>query len=422
MFGIYLHIPFCAKKCDYCDFFSIPCDRPSLPEESYLRAIEGQLERDVAALGLKGRAVDTVYFGGGTPSLLTPAFFAKTLAAIRERFALSPGAEISCEANPGTVQGEWFREVRAAGVTRASIGVQTFHPELLEMLGRIHSPKDAMCAIAEAQDAGFQSVSLDLMYAIPGETQAMLEEDMRTAMMFQPEHLSAYQLTLEEGTLMYERYFSEPGTGNQGPGRDVPGSRSLVPVSEDVQLDQMRIVARMLSRGGWERYEISNFAKPGFECRHNLGYWRYGEYLGLGAGATSFIQERVGKTAEEGGTTLNARSTSHQSRVTNHGFARRWTQVRDVERYSMGVGELAEEETLDVRTAMAEYCFLGLRTSSGLIRARFAEVFGETFEERFGQVAAELASEGLLMEGEDAIKLTPRGLELSNQAFEHFLP
>jgi oxygen-independent coproporphyrinogen-3 oxidase len=375
VFGVYFHIPFCLRKCDYCDFFSIPCDRANVPEKEYLEA----LVRQLGAEGLAGREVTSIYFGGGTPSLMSPEFFKSIIESVRERFDVARDVEVSCEVNPKTADASWFEGARRAGITRASIGVQSFSDELLLGLGRIHTAEDAMQAIAEAQDAAFDSVGVDLMFGIQGETITVLEDDVRTAMTFQPEHISAYQLTLEEGTPLYERI----------KGRDSGlGTRD----SEDEILEQMRIVARMLSRGGWNRYEISNFARQGFECRHNMNYWRYGEYLGLGAAATSFVSNR------------------------------RWTQVRDVNEYMEGRGELAESEEIDLQTAMAEFCFLGLRTMNGIDSKIFRERFGKDLEEEYGEVCRKLIDDDLILKGEGRIRLTQRGVELSNQVFERFLP
>lgn len=383
MLGIYIHIPFCLKKCGYCDFFSIPIERGALPYEAYLAAIGQQLERELGARDIDGRPVQTIYFGGGTPSLMPPEFFADVLALLRRNFDVAADAEVSCEVNPATADGAWFGAARMAGITRASIGVQSFQPRLLATLGRIHSAEEAMRSIAEAQDAGFESVSVDLMYAIPGETMVDLENDLSTAMTFQPQHLSAYQLTVEEGTTM---------------ARAAGASQADV-----VQLNQMRAVARILSRGGWTRYEISNFAKPGCECRHNLNYWRYGEWLGLGAGATSFLHRR-------------ADVPTYQRTV----FGRRWTQVRDISAYLTGAAP-AELEVIDLPTATGEFCFLGLRTTEGISPARFEAIFGEPFDHRYGETCSELVREGLLGRQGGRFSLTPRGLETANQVFARFV-
>ncbi len=386
MLGIYIHIPFCLKKCCYCDFFSIPCDQDTIPQKEYLQAIKRQLDDDVQRYNLSGKKVPTVYFGGGTPSLLYPTFFKSVLDDLACHFVLSDDLEVSCEINPATVDDVWFGNVKECGITRTSIGVQSFQDRLLKELGRVHTAEDAMRAIAEAQDAGFRSVSCDLMFGIPSETMADLEEDIRTAMTFQTEHVSAYQLTVEKGTPLALRLGDE------------------LALSEEDALNQMRTTCRMLTRSGWNRYEISNFAKAGFECRHNLNYWKHGEYLGLGAGATSFIL------------------SDNSLRLTADGFARRFTQSRDIEKYIEGNADHAESEKIDSRTAMAEYCFLGLRTTEGISPQAFEDRFGVQFEDVFGNLSDELVKSGLAEEKDHRLALTQRGVELSNQVFEKFLP
>jgi len=390
MFGIYVHIPFCLRKCPYCDFYSVALGRGRPPEADYLRALAAQLERDAPAFA--GSEVSTVYFGGGTPSLMSPSFFKSVLDEIGGRFEIADGAEVSCEVNPGAADARWFDGARAAGVNRVSIGVQSFDEANLRALGRAHDSRDAMQAVAEAQEAGFAGVGLDLIFGVEGETTAVLEEDVRTAMAFQPGHVSAYQLTVEEGTPLCRAMGDRCSDG--------------FAVDEDQGLAQMRIVARMLSRGGLARYEISNFAREGFECRHNLNCWRYGEYLGLGAAAASFA--------------LSSSDASHQSPVTGHEFARRWTQVRDVDAYMRGRGQV-ETDRIDARTAMGEFCFLGLRKSEGISDRKFEGVFGVSLEEIFGSTAADLEREGLMERSGERLTLTPAGMELSDQVFQRFV-
>ncbi|MBN1282643.1 MAG: radical SAM family heme chaperone HemW [Proteobacteria bacterium] len=428
MFGIYIHIPFCLRKCDYCDFYSEPIGREPPPHVDYLRAVLAQLDADAPLFA--GRRVASVYFGGGTPSLMPPAFFKSVLAAVAGRFAVEDGAEISCEVNPATADLGWFRCARSAGVTRISIGVQSFQERLLKGLGRAHTAGDAMRAIAEAQDSGFGSVGLDLMYGIPGEGVPDLEDDLRVAMTFQPQHVSAYALTIEEGTPLQKR-LSGLGTRDSGLGIRVaalPSSESRIPYPEalpcdDEQLRQMRVAARMLGRGGWRRYEISNFAREGFECRHNLDCWRYGEYLGLGAGAASFFKSGSG-IRDPGSEKDEEGFPGSGSRVPGYGFARRWIQSRDVRAYMAGGAETeaAEDEPIDRRTAMAEYCFLGLRKAEGISIADFEAAFGVEFEKAFPSAAARLAEEGLAERRGGRLRLTGRGIELSSTVSESFLP
>lgn len=372
MFSIYVHIPFCLKKCWYCDFYSVPVSAGGVPHEKYLAAIIRQLDLDVVAFQMSGKKVSTVYFGGGTPSLMPPEFFGRVLSALSRHFTVEHSAEISLEVNPATASGKWFKDIRREGVTRVSIGVQSFCDCLLKTLGRIHSSEDAMTAVASAQSAGFRSVNLDLMYAISGGEISDLEDDLRTAMTFQPEHVSVYQLT-------------NPSCVDSK-------------TSEDEQLKQMRVAARMLNRGRWKRYEISNFAKQGFECAHNLNYWRYGEYLGLGAGAASFL---------------------YAQQV----FAKRWTQAKDVEKYIYGNTNTVDAEEIDVKTAMGEFCFMGLRTTAGISAAEFEKTFEEKIESIYGGEIDELVKAGLVCyeKEKERLALTQKGLELSNQVFERFV-
>lgn len=374
MFSIYIHIPFCLRKCAYCDFFSLPVSKGDIPHKEYLDSITRQLDRDADKFCLKGQTVGSVYFGGGTPSLMPASFFEEVLGLAALNFSLGADAEISCEVNPATCSPKWFGDIRVAGVNRVSIGVQSFDDRLLRALGRIHSSEDAMRAIAEALDTGFKSVSVDLMYAIYDQSMPELEDDLRTVMTFQPQHISAYELTCERRTTNDESH-----------------------TDGDDKLKQMRIVARMLSRGGWPRYEISNFAKPGFECRHNLNYWRYGEYLGLGAGATSFMRSQ------------------------NQNIAKRWTQVRDLKKYIAGSQEYADEEEIGPKTAMGEFCFLNLRKIEGINFASFKEIFGADFENIYKDECRSAIEDGLLVETSGGVALTPKGTELSNCVFQKFI-
>ncbi len=433
MFGIYVHVPFCLRKCDYCDFYSVPFSREEAPHGPYLKALLAQLDRDAPELGLSGREIASIYFGGGTPSIMPPEFFSKLIEALARHFSFSAELEVSCEVNPATADAAWFRAARDAGITRCSIGVQSFQDRLLRDLGRIHAADEAMRAIAEAQDAGFTGISMDLMYAIPSETMQELEEDVRTAMTFQPDHISAYQLTIEEGTPLSEQYAPPLCEGRMGGvDHDLPplsppykGGEAL---SESDQLNQMRTVDRMLSRGGWQRYEISNFAKPGCECRHNLNYWRYGEYLGLGAGAASFVTTGLG--IRDSGFGINGTSPSGfprgdgfpnpGSRVPSPVFARRFTQARNVHAYMEGNATLAESEDIDVRTAMAEYCFLGLRTMEGISASSFKHEFGVELHSIFGAEIECLVKRRLAVVSGDRMALTQKGVEISNQVFEKF--
>ena len=260
--ALYVHLPWCLKKCPYCDFNSHE-NKGELPELQYLDALRADLE---AALPLIwGRRVVSVFIGGGTPSLFSPAGIDRLLADIRARVPLEPGAEITLEANPGTFERERFRAFRAAGVTRLSIGVQSFDDTALQRIGRVHDAAQARAAVAEAADA-FDTFNIDLMYALPGQTLALLQADLDAALSFKPPHLSIYHLTLEPNTV----FAAQPPAG-------LPDN--------DLASDMLDLIAERTAAIGLQRYEVSAFARPGHRCLHNLNYWQFGDYLGLGAGA-----------------------------------------------------------------------------------------------------------------------------------------
>ena len=261
--SLYIHVPWCVRKCPYCDFNSHEA-KGEIPEQAYIQALATDLE---AALPLIwGRKVYSVFFGGGTPSLLSAQGVDTILSTVRALLRPESDAEITLEANPGTFEAEKFRAFRAAGVNRLSIGIQSFNPEHLKALGRIHDDRQARAAIEIAQQC-FDNINLDLMYALPGQTLQMAQQDVQSALSFAPQHLSAYHLTIEPNTLFY---------------------RYPPPLPDDDLSAEMQImIEELLSGQGYAHYETSAFAKPGKQSRHNLNYWRFGDYLGIGAGAHS---------------------------------------------------------------------------------------------------------------------------------------
>jgi oxygen-independent coproporphyrinogen-3 oxidase len=296
--------------------------------------------------------------------------------------------EITCEVNPATVDEKWFKRMVKAGITRFSIGVQSFEENKLKMLGRRHTAEEAQTAIAQAQDAGAMSVSLDLMYGLPGQKLKEVESDLKLAMTFQPDHISAYELTVESGTHL-----------------DMELKRSVPSVflpNEDEVLDQFRLVRRMLSSGGWEPYEISSYAKQGHRCRHNLHYWGYNSYLGLGCGATSFM--------------INPKGSSEGAF-----YGHRSTTTREVAKYMRGRLSPEENEAISKRTAMGEFCFLGLRTMDGISLEEFEKRFGKDLKKSFSGVIDDLEKKELVRLEEGRLSLTEKGLELSNRVFECFV-
>ena len=259
--ALYVHLPWCLKKCPYCDFNSHE-NQGALPESRYLDALCADLESALPLIW--GRRVHSVFIGGGTPSLFSPDGIDRLLSEIRARLVLAPGVEVTLEANPGTFERERFKAFRAAGVTRLSIGVQSFNDAALDRLGRVHDAAQARAAVAEAREA-FDTFNIDLMYALPGQDLAALNEDLDTALGFSPPHLSVYHLTLEPNTLFALHPPALP--------------------DNDLASDMLDLIVQRTAAAGLARYEVSAFAKPGHNCRHNLNYWQFGDYLGLGAGA-----------------------------------------------------------------------------------------------------------------------------------------
>ncbi len=261
--SLYVHLPWCLKKCPYCDFNSHERAGGTVPERAYLDALVADLE---AALPLVwGRRIHSIFIGGGTPSLFEPASIDRLLADIRARLPLEPGCEVTLEANPGTFERERFRAYRAAGVTRLSIGVQSFDDRLLAAVGRVHDAAQARAAVAEAR-AAFDTFNIDLMYALPGQSLEMLQADLDAALAYEPPHLSVYHLTLEPNTVFAAR----PPSG-------LP--------DDDLASDMLDAIVARTAGAGLARYEVSAFARPGHRCVHNLNYWQFGDYLGIGAGA-----------------------------------------------------------------------------------------------------------------------------------------
>ncbi|HLK87227.1 MAG TPA: radical SAM family heme chaperone HemW [Candidatus Binataceae bacterium] len=382
-FSLYLHIPYCQSKCPYCDFNSHAAAQ--WPEDEYVAALLGELERRADEAPWAGRRLKTIFFGGGTPSLFQPESIAHVLDAAVRRFGLEHEAEITLEANPGTVDMARLAGFRAAGVNRVSFGAQSFNDERLRFLGRIHTAAETREAARMARRAGFARFNLDLIFAVPGQTVEETLDDIGEAAALGPDHISAYNLTFEEGTA----FFTEMKRGR------------IRPLDGDRQAEFYAAVRTELPRRGYAMYEISNYAPPGHEARHNLTYWRMDSYLGLGAGAHSFARDERG------------------------GGGRRWWNERMPARYILraladGCAQ-AGDEPIDARRARGEFVFLNLRLRAGLSLADFAGRFGESFESAFGERAARLFEGGLLVREDGRIYLSDRGLELADSVFAEFI-
>jgi oxygen-independent coproporphyrinogen III oxidase len=378
-FSLYVHIPYCQVKCPYCDFNSYAA--AEWPEDDYARALIDELRRRSADPPFAGAEIGTIFFGGGTPSLFQPGTIGTLLNAIAANCRLAPDIEITLEANPGTVERERLSGFRAAGVKRLSFGIQSFHSALLTTLGRVHDADDARAAIQAARAAGFEDLNLDLMFAVPGETRAVWEADVAEAIGWSPEHVSAYNLTYEAAT----------------PFHTLRARGALQPLDDEDELWMYQHVRAALAAAGYQQYEISNFARPGHEARHNQSYWRGVDYLGLGAGAHSYASAP--------------------------GWGRRWSNERIPERYITAVARgdaTASQETLSFDNAAAEFMFLGLRERAGVDRRTFADRFGKSLEDVHPEVVA-FRADGLLVDIGSRLTLSERGLLLADSIFAAFL-
>jgi oxygen-independent coproporphyrinogen-3 oxidase len=393
--SVYVHVPWCLSRCPYCDFNTYAAR--AWPEDEYREALEAELGWYASRPPLSGVSLATVFFGGGTPSLFAPETIARLLDALKARFPVEPDLEVTLEANPGTIDRARLAALRAAGVNRLSIGVQTFQPRLLERLGRNHSVGESRVALDAARDAGFENLSLDLMYATPSQTLAELEDDLGEAVAARPDHVSAYALTYEPNTPLH---------------RDLQAGR-VERASEDLEAEMFERVRARLGEAGYDAYEISNHARPGREARHNRAYWRGGPYLGLGAGAHSFSPGAA--PPFDAAATPEARDAEP--------FGLRWQNERDPARYRERVrrdGHAATEREPRTRAqALGEFCWLGLREARGIAPGEFAARFGIPLREAFPHVP-DLESDGLLEARDGRLALSPRGVLLADGVFSSF--
>ncbi len=372
---LYLHIPFCKQKCRYCDFASWAGITDRM--DSYVDLL---LEEARQQKFLMEGAAETVYIGGGTPSLLPPGLLFRLVRGLRNILNIAPNAEFTMEANPGTVTEEWLNTARSCGVNRLSLGVQAYQERLLAMLGRIHRFRDAEETVKLARKAGFTNLSLDLMFGLPGQTERDWRETLEAALSLKPEHISAYGLIPEEGT---------PLNG------DLRSGRLTLP--DPAEERNMYAAAReVLGKGGYFPYEVSNFAKAGYECRHNLGYWRQVPYLGLGVSAASMAGWKKEKTGVS---------------------YRRLTNPRTYDEYESMIrkGNPAREEiSISPAEARFETLMLGLRLYEGIREDEFLQLHGGSLEEYRGKVLRSLEKKGLLCHGEGRWFLTERGMDIQN--------
>ena len=373
--GVYVHIPFCRSKCQYCDFASY-AGREEM-REAYVDALGVETLVRGQEMVLKHGRPETVYVGGGTPTALSGEQLGTVVALLKSVFGTAP--EFTMEVNPGTVDGSLLKKLREWGVNRLSIGVQSFDDNLLKRLGRIHTAAQAEEVVKLAREAGFGNLSLDLMYGLPGQTMEMLQASVEKALALQPEHISIYGLQVEEGTPFYRE--QEAGTLN-------------VPENEVTEA-MYDYLTDFLPEQGYRRYEISNYAKPGRESRHNLSYWQDVPYLGLGSAAHSYLD------------------------------GMRLENVADLDEYistiKSGSLPLRSEEDPSEQHHMEEFAFLALRTAKGIDKKKFKDTFKQELRSVYGKKINRLVRQGLLKETKKNIALTKEGAKVGNQVFAEFL-
>lgn len=371
---LYIHIPFCVRKCNYCDFLSFPVSREV--QESYMAALFSEIAG--CAEQYREYEVTSVFIGGGTPSVVEEKHIVRLMELIRARYRLQENAEVTMEVNPGTADEEKLRSYYRAGINRLSIGLQSAKDEELQRLGRIHTYAQFQETYEAARAVGFQNVNVDVMSALPGQSLASYRETLRRllALTPQPEHISAYSLIVEEGTPFAE--WEAQGCLN------VP--------DEDTEREMYEETKRILGEAGFGRYEISNYAKAGYACRHNVGYWRRVNYVGFGIGASSLVENK------------------------------RFSNDNSLPKYLETPLECRSEiQYLTVPEQMEEFMFLGLRMTAGVSEKEFAECFGQGLSEVYGNVIEENIVKGLLCYREGRLALTQKGLDVSNYVMAQFL-
>lgn len=377
---LYIHIPFCVQKCLYCDFLSMPA------EEDLRRHYIDKLIEEINQKSEQYRnyAVSTIFLGGGTPSVLSGRQTVAVMEALQQKFTIERQAEITIECNPGTLDQQKLSCYKSCGINRISIGLQSAQKEELKALGRIHSYEEFLHNYDLVRKYGFENVNIDLMSALPGQSLKNWENTLQSIGALRPEHISAYSLIIEEGTPFHQKYGADEQRREEGqPPRLLP--------DEELERAMYELTEQMLLEKGYRQYEISNYARPGKECRHNIGYWIRENYLGLGLGSASLV-ENV-----------------------------RFSNTRNLGEYLKGEFEPLELEILERRQQMEEFMFLGLRMKEGISRKKFREVFGVEIEGVYGNELKHLSEQKLLEQKAGNIFLTKDGISVSNYVMSEFL-
>ncbi len=375
--GIYVHIPFCQKKCYYCDFYSLPDIEESLIDE-YCQAVAAEIK--MVSSTMDDLLVSTIFLGGGTPSLLSAWQVNTILQQVKASFPVSADVEITIEANPATIDLPKFEQYLITGVNRISLGAQSFHDEELQVLGRVHKAKDIFDAVQIFHKCGFKNFNLDLIYAIPGQSNKSWEANLHKAIELEPAHISAYLLQLDPETVMGKRV----------------AAKLLVLADEDSEAEMYDRTVEILTDGNFRQYEISNFSVPGYECRHNLSYWRSINYLGFGAGAVNFV---------------NSRRFMNDPNVLQY-----------INRIRSGNQPLTKElENMSPRERLADAMVLGLRLIEGINIEEINDRFDTDIMEEYNREIQENIEKGLLILKNGQLSLTRRGYFISNQVLCHFI-
>lgn len=377
---LYLHLPFCQRKCNYCDFLSAPADEST--KSNYILALQQEIRQKSAAY--EAYSVPSIFIGGGTPSVYEGAVIARLLDVVADAFFLERDAEITIECNPGTLNQKKAAHYRQAGINRISMGLQSTQDCALRLLGRIHTFADFLRSYDAARKAGFDNLNVDLMSGLPGQQLTDWQDTLKKTVALRPEHISAYSLMIEEGTPFYERYASDEQ-------RRAAGEEPLFLPSEDIEQQMYRYTGAYLAAHGYHRYEISNYAKPGYACFHNVGYWKRRNYLGLGLGSASLIEnERFHNTAI----------------------------LTD---YLKGRFEKEDSQKLSSKEQMEEFLFLGLRMTDGISIKEFYDQFRFPIDAFYAPVITALCRQGLLSREAGRLSLTEAGISLSNYVLAQFL-
>ena len=420
--SLYIHIPFCVKKCNYCDFLSAPCDGST--KQRYVDALCKEIKQKSELF--QKRKVDTVFFGGGTPSILSPEQIEQIMSAVKKNFQVLPNAEISMEINPGTVDREKLETYKRLEINRLSIGLQSANNEELKVLGRIHTWEEFVQTWELVREVGFSNVNIDLMSALPGQTLESYEETLRKVLALRPEHISAYSLIVEEGTLFYKWFGDEEKQSWKD--ECVKEVEELALNSEWIELknrklpdeitdrEMYELTKKMLEEQGYYRYEISNYAMKGYECKHNIGYWKRKEYLGLGLGAASLIGSQRWSNISDLSIYLDVAKQQEEEFQA--------LSPDGIIKYREKNARWLEEQTILSRTdQMEEFMFLGLRMMEGVSTEEFETCFGKSLQEVYGEQIVTLEKQGLIKFNKEMKQyaLTTQGIDVSNQVFVEFL-